>query len=180
MRGNIEVITGPMFSGKTTELLRRLTQAAHQGHRVACFAPALDTRPPGPLLQTHDGSVYPAVVLPRAEDIPGHCDGASVIGVDEAQFWDDGILGVVHTLADRGKRVIVAGLDMDSSRCPFGPMTWLLAIAEHVQKRAARCAVCGASATYSKRKADIAGQVVIGGAALYEPRCRRCWEVTCE
>lgn len=177
MRGNLEVITGPMMAGKTTQLVRLLRQAQHQGHRVAAFGPQRDTRAKRGHIQTHDGESYPCRTVSDAEHLLLHVEGYQVVGIDEVQFFGMDLVGVVQRLADAGHRVIVAGLDQDAFREPFGPVPALLAVAEHVTKMVARCEVCGAHATMTRRTVAVTDRVLVGGRESYSPRCRCCWEV---
>jgi len=184
-QGWIEVITGVMFSGKSEELIRRVRRALIARRRVQVFKSALDDRYHGiGHVSSHDGSGVDAVPvkssLEIAEQVHPH---TQVIAIDEAQFLDDGIVDLLTVLADRGGRVIVAGIDMDFRGEPFGPMPRILAMAESVDKLHAICMVCGASATRNQRlvngePAPYESPVVqVGGAESYEARCRRCHEV---
>ncbi len=175
--GWIEVITGPMFSGKSEELIRRLRRAAIARLRLQVFKPALDTRYAEEEIVSHSQWRIPSVAVESSGDVQRLLDPRTeVIGIDEAQFFDEGLPGVCSHLADLGKRVIVAGLDMDYRGVPFGPMPQLLAIAEQVQKITAICSRCGAPANYTQRLVASREQVVVGAADVYEARCRRCHE----
>ncbi len=178
--GRIEVICGSMFSGKSEELIRRVRRAQIARQRVQVFKPALDDRYGRRQVASHDGSRVDATPVARSEEILTSLDPeATVVAIDEAQFLDDRLPDVVRTLADRGVRVIVAGLDMDFRGEPFGPMPQLLAIAEAVDKLTAICMVCGAPATRTQRL--INGQparytdpvILLGAQEVYEARCRR-------
>jgi thymidine kinase len=175
--GRIEVIAGGMFSGKSEELVRRLRRAAIARQKVQVFKPAADVRHGPDRLITRDdreleaSSVHSAAELRAALQL-----GVQVIGIDEAQFFDDALADLAMELADAGIRVIVAGLDQDYARRPFGPMPRLLAHAELVDKMHAVCVRCGAEAHYSQRIAGGADQVQVGDAESYEARCRRCYE----
>ncbi len=175
--GWIEVITGPMFSGKSEELIRRLRRAAIARLRIQVFKPALDTRYAREEIVSHSQWRIPSVSVEGSGEIQRLLDPRTeVIGIDEAQFFDGDLPGVCSHLADLGKRVIVAGLDMDYRGVPFGPMPHLLAIAEQVQKITAICSRCGAPANYTQRLVPSREQVVVGAADMYEARCRRCHE----
>ncbi len=175
--GWIEVITGPMFSGKSEELIRRLRRAAIARLRLQVFKPSLDKRYADEEIVSHSQWRIPSVTIDGSEEILNRLDPRTeVVGIDEAQFLDDGLPGVCSHLADLGKRVVVAGLDMDYRGVPFGPMPELLAIAEQVQKITAICARCGAPASYTQRLIPSQERVVVGAADIYEARCRRCHE----
>jgi thymidine kinase len=176
--GRIEVITGPMFSGKSTELLRRLNLAQIARKRTAAFKHASDTRFSEDRIATHADHESWAMAVSTAHEIreSWHARGAAVIGIDEAQFFGDEVVAVVEHLAGLGKRVIVAGLNQDSFGAPFGPMPELLARADEVFLARAVCMVCGEDATKTFRKPGTAtAQVLIGADQEYEARCRSCW-----
>jgi thymidine kinase len=176
--GRIEVITGPMFSGKSTELLRRLRLAQIARKRTAAFKHAADVRFSEDHIATHAEQRGWAMAVSAAEEIleSWHARGAAVIGIDEAQFFTDSVVDVAERLAERGKRVIVAGLNQDSFGRPFGPMPALLARADNLFLAQAVCMACGEEATKSFRKPGAAlGQVLVGTAEEYEARCRACW-----
>lgn len=173
--GWIEVICGSMFSGKTEELIRRLNRANIAKQKVEIFKPAVDTRYHENDIVSHNQTVIRSTPVQSSQEIillAGDCD---VVGLDEAQFFDDEIITVANTLADSGKRVIVAGLDMDFSAKPFGPMPALMAIAEYVTKVHAICMVCGDIAHYSYRTTKDENQVMLGETDSYEARCRKCY-----
>lgn len=175
--GWIEVVTGPMFSGKSEELIRRLRRAAIARQRLQAFKPGIDDRYSVTDVVSHSQWRVPSVAVQSSDDILKRLDPRTeVIGVDEAQFFDGGLPKVCSHLAQLGKRVIVAGLDMDFRGVPFGPMPELLAIAERVDKITAICTRCGAPASYSQRMTPEAAQVVVGAGDVYEARCRRCHE----
>jgi thymidine kinase len=175
--GWIEVIAGPMFSGKSEELIRRLRRAAIARLRLQVFKPAVDNRYSDSEVVSHSQWRIPSELVDRADVILDRLDPRTeVVGIDEAQFFDEALPRVCRRIADLGKRVIVAGLDMDFRGVPFGPMPELLAIAEQVQKIGAICARCGAPAAYTQRLVASAEQVVVGAAGVYEARCRRCHE----
>lgn len=182
--GMIEVITGSMFSGKTDELIRRLRRATIARQKVQVFKPIIDNRFANDKVTSHAGSEYEATPVPSSADILRLIEeDTTFVGVDEAQFFDDGITGVVQQLADRGIRVLIAGLDTDFRGEPFGAMPILMAIAEHVDKLHAICMICGDSASRTQRL--INGRpakyddpvVVVGASELYEARCRLHHEV---
>jgi thymidine kinase len=173
--GKVEVIAGSMFSGKTEELIRRLTRAEIAKQKVVVFKPRLDNRYSEHHIVSHNVSKLPCIAVDSAEEIPAHVGDATVIGIDEAQFFDEKIVTVVNQLADQGKRVILAGCEMYSSGEPFGPMGALMCTAEEVDKLRAVCVVCGEEAYISYRKERPQnGNILIGYADIYEARCRRC------
>ncbi len=175
--GWIEVVCGPMFSGKSEELIRLLRRAAIARQRLQVFKPATDNRYSNNNVVSHTKDRIPSQVVERAEEILKRLDPRTeVIGIDEAQFFDDDLPRICRHMADLGKRIIVAGLDMDFRGVPFGTMPELLAIAEKVTKITAICARCGAPASYSQRLVESAKQVVVGASGVYEARCRRCHE----
>ncbi|MDP9121152.1 MAG: thymidine kinase [Acidobacteriota bacterium] len=176
-RGHIEAITGGMFSGKSEELVRRLRRATIARQAVQVFKPASDARHAGGRLVTRDKRELEAITVAGSGEIRERLQpGVQVIGIDEAQFFDPGLIDLVSELADAGVRVIVAGLDLDYLRRPFGPMPEILAIAEYVDKMHAICVRCGAPAHFSQRIAGGAEQLQVGDAESYEARCRRCFE----
>jgi len=176
-RGHVEAITGGMFSGKSEELVRRLRRAAIARQSVQVFKPEADTRHHPQRLVTRDKRELEAVsVRDSAELAERILPGVQGVGIDEAQFFDAGLAAVVGDLADAGVRVIVAGLDLDYRRRPFGPMPQILALAEYVDKMHAVCVRCGAPAHYSQRLAGGSDQLQVGDADAYEARCRRCFE----
>ena len=175
--GWIEVITGPMFSGKSEELIRLLRRAAIARQRVEVFKPALDDRYSEGDIVSHSQWRVPCRLVERAEEIRTRLDPRTeVVGIDEAQFFDDALPAVCGHLANLGKRVIVAGLDMDYRGVPFGPLPELLAVAEEVHKIHAICTSCGAPAAYTQRLIESDERVVVGASGVYEARCRRCHE----
>ncbi len=175
--GHIEVITGGMFSGKSEELVRRMRRALIARQRVQVFKPAADTREPGEQVVTRDKRALDATSVADAAEMREQIElGVQVVGIDEAQFFDDDLVELVNELADRGVRVIVAGLDQDFRRRPFGPMPRILASAEYVDKVHAICLRCGGAAHYSQRIAGGGEQVQVGDAESYEARCRRCFD----
>lgn len=173
--GWIEVICGSMFSGKTEELIRRLKRAQYAYQQVMVFKPSRDTRYDEVNIVSHDSNTIGSTPVSSSADILGFCEDYNVIGVDEAQFFDPGIVDVCQKLAFYGKRVIVAGLDMDFAGNPFGPMPALLSVAEYITKVHAICVHCGNLATHSYRLTDDNEQVVLGAKDIYEPRCRVCY-----
>ena len=176
--GWIEVICGSMFSGKTEELIRRLKRAKIANQKVEIFKPKVDTRYDRSKVVSHDENSILAVPIEDASRLIELSEGFSVIGVDEAQFFDHRLPEVCQKLALIGKRVIVAGLDMDYQGNPFGPMPNLLAVAEYITKVHAICQHCGNLATHSYRlPATSDDQVVLGEKDIYEPRCRTCYHM---
>ncbi|MBN1336261.1 MAG: thymidine kinase [Deltaproteobacteria bacterium] len=173
--GWIEVITGCMFSGKTEELIRRIRRAQYAHQSVVVFKPTIDRRYSTDSLGSHSGHRLRSFLVDRAAEIPSKVGDAQVVGIDEAQFFDAGLVGVASDLADAGRRVVVAGLDLDSQGRPFGPMPDLLATAEYIDKMLAICVVCGNPADRTQRIVDRDAQILVGEADAYEARCRRCW-----
>ncbi len=175
--GHIEVITGGMFSGKSEELVRRMRRAVIARQRVQVFKPAADTRVPEGRLVTRDNRELDATTVTDSRELRRQLRlGVQVVAIDEAQFFDLELAEMVNELADAGMRVIVAGLDQDFRRQPFGPMPRILATAEYVDKVHAICVRCGGPAHYSQRIAGGGEQVQVGDAESYEARCRRCYE----
>jgi thymidine kinase len=174
--GCIEVVCGSMFSGKTEELLRRLKRAKLARQRTVLYKPRVDNRYDEVKVVTHEGINADAVPVASAGEILAQTPpDTAVVGVDEAQFFGDDIVAAAESLANRGVRIILAGLDQDYRGRPFGPMPALMAVAEYVTKLFAVCARCGAQATRSQRLVASEGQLFVGGAAAYEARCRRCF-----
>ena len=174
-RGSIEVITGSMFSGKTEELIRRLRRAQFAGLKVEIFKPSLDKRYSETRVVSHDDKSIISTPVDNASAILLFAGDVNVVGIDEAQFFDNSIIEVCNTLADNGIRVVIAGLDMDFMGKPFGPMPALLAVAEFVTKVHAICMRCGNLAQYSFRKSEESQVVLLGEKNLYEPLCRDCY-----
>jgi thymidine kinase len=170
--GWIEVICGSMFSGKTEELIRRLKRAEIAQQKIEIFKPSIDHRYDESHVISHDENQIRSTPVPAAANIPILADGCDVIGIDEAQFFDDEIVQVCNDLANRGMRVIVAGLDMDYKGNPFGPMPALMATAEYVTKVHAVCTRTGNLAQYSYRKAPQDNLVLLGEKEAYEPLSR--------
>lgn len=174
--GWVEVIAGSMFSGKSEELIRRLNRARIARQNVQVFKPKIDARYSVEEIASHSGQKHISVpVATTAEMLSLIRDETEVIGIDEAQFFDDAIVDAVNRLASSGRRVIVAGLDQDYKGQPFHPMPQLLAIAEFITKTHAICVKCGATANYSQRTMDSDALVEVGAADKYEARCRRCF-----
>ncbi len=174
--GVIEVICGPMFSGKTEELIRRLRRALIARRRVVILKPALDDRYAADHLVSHSAQRVPSLVVRNSAEVFRHGREAEVVGVDETQFLDEGIVEVCERLADAGKRVIVAGLDLDYRGIPFEPIPQLLARAEYITKTLAICVVCGAPAGRTQRVAGRDERILVGSTEFYEARCRGCFE----
>src|SRR5262249_14876159 len=175
--GWIEVIVGSMYSGKTEELIRRLRRAQIARQKVEIFKPAIDDRYAQDQIVSHSELRIPSRAIRTAKEVLEHAHEAQVIGIDEGQFLGRDLVAVCEELARQGKRVIVAGLDQDYAARPFEPMPELLAVAEYITKTLAICMVCGAPANRTYRKVKRAGRVVVGGADLYEARCRRCYDL---
>lgn len=175
--GWIEVICGPMFSGKTEELIRRLRLAQIAKQRVQIFKPTRDNRYAEEFIMSHSEQKFLCQPVANAAAIVAMVrDSTRVVGIDEAQFFDAELVTVCEKMANRGIRVIVAGLDQDYRGEPFGPMPQLLAIADAASKNQAVCVVCGGVATKTQRLAQEAAQVVVGAGEYYEARCRTCFD----
>jgi thymidine kinase len=175
--GSLEVICGSMFSGKSEELIRRLTRARIARRRVQVFKPKLDDRFSEIEVVSHGGLRLTALAVSSSGEVLGRTeDRTEVVGIDEAQFFDAGIVDVAGRLADLGKRVVVAGLDQDYLGRPFDPMPALMAAAEEVTKTRAICVRCGSPASRTQRLVASRARVVVGAAGVYEARCRRCFE----
>ena len=177
LNGWVEVICGSMFSGKTEELIRKLNRAKIAKQRVEIFKPAIDTRYHEVDIVSHNANSIRSTPVQSAQEILLLSGDSQVIGIDEAQFFDEGLVEVCNKLAETGKRVIVAGLDMDFQGKPFGPMPHLMAIAEYVTKVHAICVVCGQLASFSYRKTKNSSQVMLGETESYEARCRKCMQL---
>ena len=171
MAGWIKIYTGPMFSRKTEELMVEMHRYQIAKKEVKLFKHSLDTRY-GDDIVSHDGHSMPATKVSSPAEILALSINVDVIGIDEAQFFDGKIVDAVQQLADQGKRVVIAGLDKDYLGRPFGPMPYLLAIADEVVKLTAVCSVCGAPATFTVRLSKSSEEVLVGGVGVYEPRCR--------
>lgn len=174
-QGWLEVISGGMFSGKTSELIRRLHRAQRAKLNVALFKPHIDQRYHDTNVVSHSGTEMPATVVNSSLDLPKLCEGLQVIGIDEAQFFDSHLPDILQKLADSGIKIVVAGLELDSNRKPFGPMPTLLCLAERVTKLQAICASCGRDSAFSKRLVQSESTVCVGGPEAYEPLCRGCY-----
>jgi len=174
-KGSIEVICGSMFSGKTEELIRRMKRAQYAKQKVEIFKPEIDTRYDDINVVSHEGNSIHSTPVPASSHILLLASDVDVVGIDEAQFFDAGLVDVCNQLADSGIRVIVAGLDMDYLGKPFGPIPSLLATAEHVTKVHAICMRCGNVANHSHRISDDSALVVLGETNNYEPLCRDCF-----
>lgn len=176
-KGWIEVICGSMFSGKTEELIRRLKRAKIANKKVEIFKPMIDTRYEKDSIVSHDENKIPSTPISNSQNILLLSQGVEVVGIDEAQFFDMELPGVCEKLANKGMRVIVAGLDMDYQGNPFGPIPELLAMAEYITKLHAICVRCGNIASYSYRLTSDDSQIMIGEKTEYEPRCRVCYNL---
>jgi thymidine kinase len=178
-RGWIEVITGSMFSGKSEELIRRLRRAQIARQRVQIFKPIVDTRFSGDHIVSHSHMRIPSQPVPTSDAIVTLVrEDTEVVGIDEGQFFDANLPAACNMLADRGKRVIVAGLDQDYLGRPFEPMPQLLAIAEYITKTLAICVVCGDPANHTQRLVASSDRVLVGAENVYEARCRHCFDPT--
>ena len=173
--GSIEVICGSMFSGKTEELIRRMRRAQFAKQKVEIYKPCIDVRYSEDEVVSHDSHSIPSTPIDSPASMLLLSSDVEVVGIDEAQFFDDTIVEVVQKLADRGIRVIIAGLDTDFMGKPFGPMPALMAIAEDVQKVHAICVKCGSPANHSHRLSKNDQLVVLGEKDIYEPLCRHCY-----
>ena len=184
--GSLEVVCGPMFSGKSEELIRRVRRAEIAGLRALIVKPAADDRYDVGHVVSHGGAKMRAVTAASSAEMRRLAAGYEAVGVDEVQFFDPGIVDAIQQLVDRGARVVAAGLDQDFRRLPFGPMPTLLAVADYVDKLEAVCHRCGGSATLTQRLVDgrpapFSGETVqIGALDSYEARCRACYEVSPE
>ena len=174
--GWIEVVCGSMFSGKTEELIRRLNRARIAKQKVEIFKPAIDTRYDEEEVVSHDSKSVSSIPVQNASQILFYAEDFEVVGIDEAQFFGDELVNVCNELANKGKRVVVAGLDMDYLGKPFGPIPQLMASAEYVTKVHAICIKCGSLASYSHRTVKDDNLVVLGETEAYEPLCRVCFE----
>lgn len=173
--GWIEVICGGMFSGKTEELIRRAKRAHIAGQKVVVVKPSIDKRYDEEDVVSHNENILPGLVVDTADQIVLLTGEAQVVCIDEAQFFDQQLINVANTLANDGKRVIAAGLDMDFEGYPFEPMPQMMAIAEYVTKLHAVCAESGMMANYSQRVIESEDRVLVGEADAYEPRARHCY-----
>ncbi len=178
--GWIEVICGPMFSGKTEELIRRIRRAEIARLSVIIFKPQVDNRYSERHIVSHNSQRVPSIPVANAQEILQKSQDAQVVGIDEAQFFDTDLLDVCRTLADQGKRVIIAGLDQDYMGNPFEPIPQLLAEAEYITKTLAICVKCGNPANRTQRLSRDSERVVVGAGDIYEARCRFCHEVLVE
>jgi thymidine kinase len=175
MNGWIEVICGSMFSGKTEELIRRVKRTQFANQKMVLFKPEIDNRYSDEAVVSHQGTALPSIIVKHSSEILNHVGKEQIVAIDEAQFFDQGLVAVCSTLAGRGFRVICAGLDMDYLGNPFGPMPALLAIAEYVTKVHAICLSCGNLAQFSYRMAADKEQVLLGAVDRYKPLCRSCF-----
>lgn len=173
--GWIEVITGSMFSGKTEELIRRLKRARIAKQQVEIFKPRIEVRYSMEEVVSHDENAIQSTPVDSSANILLLASGVEVVGIDEAQFFDDGLVDVCNQLADSGIRVIIAGLDMDYKGVPFGPIPGLMSIAEYVTKVHAICVRCGNLANYTHRLSQDDKLIVLGETDIYEPLCRICY-----
>jgi len=178
--GWIEVITGCMFSGKTEELIRRLRRAKIAKQKVVIFKPNIDTRYSTNSIVSHSEQSLPSILIKDVKEILDLVEDAQVIGIDEAQFFSADLINVCNQLADDGKRVIVAGLDMDYRGVPFEPMPQILSVAEYITKSLAICVECGNPADRTQRKTHSSERVIVGAADVYEARCRKCHYIPTE
>lgn len=174
-RGGIEVICGSMFSGKTEELIRRIKRAQFAKQKIVMFKPTIDVRYSVNDVVSHDKKSFASIPVVRAKDMLEFTDGVDVVGIDEAQFFDDEIVEIAQILANNGIRVIIAGLDMDYLGKPFGPMPALLSVADDIYKVHAICVRCGNLAYVSHRLVASEKQVLLGEVDAYEPLCRSCF-----
>lgn len=173
--GSIEVVAGSMFSGKTEELIRRLKRAKIAKQKVEIYKPAVDVRYSDSEVVSHDENAIHSTPVENSANILLLHGDVDVIGIDEAQFFDKGLVEVVVQLANKGIRVIAAGLDMDFKGVPFGPIPGLMAVADHVTKVHAICVRCGSIAQFSHRLSEKEQVVLLGEKDIYEPLCRKCY-----
>lgn len=173
--GWIEVVVGCMFSGKTEELIRRMRRAEIARQRIAIFKPVIDSRYSANHIVSHSEAKLQSTPVQTSADVLRLAGDAQVVGIDEGQFFDMGIVEVAEALANQGKRVIIAGLDQDYRGKPFEPMPQLLAIAEYITKTLAICVVCGNPADRTQRMTTSHERVLVGAKDAYEARCRRCF-----
>jgi len=173
--GWIEVICGSMFSGKTEELIRRMRRAEFANQAFVIFKPEIDNRYSKKKVVSHQGNDFEAIVVKSSAEILEKWNSEKVVAIDEAQFFDEGIVEVCNKLANKGVRIILAGLDMDYMGVPFGPMPALLSVAEYVTKVHAICVSCGNLAQFSHRTVKESGQVLVGAVEKYKPLCRSCF-----
>lgn len=177
--GRIEVITGPMFSGKSEELIRRLKRAQIAKRRISCFKPDLDVRYHRTAIASHSAQTLDALTVSNMEELKAvlmpMIEAVEVVGIDEAQFFDSSLVSLSNELVHLGKRVIIAGLDTTFTGEPFAPMPELLAIADEVVKLSAVCMQCGAPAVHTQRLGSNQSLVLVGAAGVYEARCRACF-----
>jgi thymidine kinase len=176
-KGSIEVICGPMFSGKTEELLRRLKRAKIAQIPYAIFKPEVDKRYSETHIVSHDANYFPSFIISDPKTIMKQSQEAAIVAIDEAQFLDLSITDIAVELASQGKRVIAAGLDMDYLGKPFGCMPYLMAVADKIDKFNSVCMVCGGDANYTYRKTADKNLVLTGALDIYEPRCRNCFSL---
>ncbi|MBN1187674.1 MAG: thymidine kinase [Bacteroidales bacterium] len=174
-RGRVEVITGPMFSGKTEELIRRLKRAVIANQKVKAFKHRLDNRYSEEYITSHDEKLIESIQVGSAQEILNYIADIGVVGIDEAQFFHDDLIEICRDLANKGIRVIVAGLDMDYRGEPFNPIPTLMACAEEVLKLQAICIQCGNPASFSHKKVFSDNKVMVGASKEYEPLCRQCF-----
>ena len=175
--GWIEVICGPMFSGKTEELIRRLVRAQFAKQKVAIFKPKTDNRYSDDYIVSHNKRKIKSIILESSKQIENYKNKADVFGVDEAQFFDKNLISICNDLAKSGKRVVIAGLDKDYAAKSFGPISKLMVDAEYVTKVNAICMVCGDPASFTQRISKEKDLVVVGETDKYEARCRKCFQL---
>ncbi|MBI89814.1 MAG: thymidine kinase [Candidatus Marinimicrobia bacterium] len=175
--GWIEVICGPMFSGKTEELIRRLVRAQFAKQEVAIFKPKTDNRYSDDYIVSHNKRKIKSIIIDSASEIRSYQDNADVFGIDEAQFFDNDLISICNELAKLGKRVVIAGLDKDYAAKSFGPIKQLLIDAEYVTKVNAICMSCGDPASFTQRISTEKDLVVVGETDKYEARCRKCFKI---
>lgn len=173
--GWVEVVCGSMFSGKTEELIRRLKRAEFANQKILLVKPRIDDRYHRQKVVSHKGSSFEAICIDQPDEILSHWKDERVVAIDEAQFFQSGIVAIANKLAKQGVRVIIAGLDMDFKGNPFGPMPHLMAIAEYVTKVHAICVDCGNLAQFSHRTVQDEEQVLVGAVEKYKPLCRSCY-----
>ncbi len=173
--GWIEVICGPMFSGKTEELIRRLVRAQYAKQEVAIFKPKTDNRYSDDYIVSHNKRKIKSIIVDSSDNIYDYKDRADIFGIDEAQFFDDGLINISNQLAKANKRIVIAGLDKDYTGKSFGPIHQLMIDAEYVSKVNAICITCGDPASFTQRISSEKDLVVVGETDKYEARCRKCF-----
>jgi thymidine kinase len=175
-RGTLVVVRGPMFAGKTTELIRRAVEACRDGQKVVVIKPMRDTRYATDRIVTHGGDGIDARAVEHSGEVLKACEGATMVVIDEVHFFGSAIVGVIRELLERGVHVVMGGVDLDHRGAVFEPFDELEGIADETLRLTATCAVCGKAAVHTQRMSGDAGRIVVGGVGMYEPRCTGCFE----